>query len=57
MGCVAKVTPHLNEVAGENNWHVDINGPSKVLTISANTDEARVKEAVQKAGFKVESLQ
>lgn len=55
-GCIAKATPYLNEVAGEHNWQVDINDPSKILTVNAATDVARLKDAVSKAGFKVERL-
>jgi copper chaperone len=55
-GCIAKVTPHLNEAAGENNWTVDIADPSKILRIEEAADEVKVIEAVRKAGFKIEKL-
>jgi copper chaperone len=55
-GCVAKITPFLNETVGEGKWEVDINNPSKVLTISGENDEEKVKEAIQKAGFKADRL-
>lgn len=55
-GCVAKVTPHLNEALGENNWEVDIINPSKVLTVVGEDNESKVKEALQKAGYKAERL-
>jgi copper chaperone len=55
-GCVATVTPFLNEAVGENNWQVDTNNPSKVLTINTETDQAKIIEAVQKAGYKAEKL-
>jgi copper chaperone len=52
--CVAKVTPNLNEVAGETNWKVDIQNPNKTLTISTEgISEEEVIHAVEKAGFKV----
>ena len=53
-GCVAKVAPHLNEIVGEGNWEVDLTNPSKVLTINENVEEVKVKEAVEKAGFRAE---
>ena len=56
MGCVAKVTPFLNETVGENKWNVDINNPSKVLTIESDTKEEKVKEAVKRAGFTAERI-
>lgn len=55
--CVDKVTPFLNETAGENGWTVDTQNPNKILSVNATqTDEQKVKEAVQKAGFKIETL-
>lgn len=53
-GCVAKVTPHLNEAVGENNWKVDITDPSKVLTIPESISEEKVKDALKKAGYSAE---
>lgn len=55
-GCVAKVTPFLNEALGENNWKVDVNDASKVLTVNGESDKTRIISAVEKAGFKAESL-
>ena len=55
-GCVAKVTPHLNEAVGEDNWNVDVSNPSKILSVVGETSESKIKEAVQKAGFKIEKV-
>ncbi|HSC40406.1 MAG TPA: heavy-metal-associated domain-containing protein [Chitinophagaceae bacterium] len=56
-GCIAKVTPALNQSAGENNWKVDIENPDKILTVSANGHtESEIKSAVEKAGFKAEKV-
>ena len=56
-GCVARVTPVLNKVAGENNWKVDTANPKKVLWVTTeNLSEADVIKAVEKAGYKAESL-
>lgn len=55
-GCVAKVTPFLNEALGEDNWEVDYNNPSKILTVVGDTDKSSVIEAVEKAGYKAESI-
>ena len=55
--CVAKVTPVLNETAGEANWKVDTQNPKKVLTVSTDKlSEEEVITAVKKAGFKAEQL-
>jgi copper chaperone len=55
--CIAKVTPVLNEVVGDNNWHVDITDPRKPLTVtSEHCSEAEVIKAVERAGYKAEGL-
>ena len=55
-GCVAKVTPFLNEALGEDNWGVDYNNPSKILTVIGEKNNAKVIQAVEKAGYKAEKL-
>jgi copper chaperone CopZ len=55
-GCVAKVTPFLNEVVGQDNWNVDYNNPSKILTVNSEQDKTRVIEALEKAGYKAEVI-
>ena len=55
--CIAKVTPVLNETLGEKAWKVDTANPKKVLTVTTeNLSEAEVIKAVEKAGYKAESL-
>lgn len=52
-GCIEKVTPFLNAVAGEGNWKADITAPGKLLTVQGDKMNSQdVTEAVQKAGFK-----
>jgi copper chaperone CopZ len=53
-GCVAKVTPYLNEVTGEGNWSVDLSQPIKQIELSADISFEKVKVAFEKAGFKVD---
>ncbi|MBX2962094.1 MAG: heavy metal transport/detoxification protein [Cyclobacteriaceae bacterium] len=55
-GCIATVTPHLNEAIGEGKWEVDLNTPAKILTIAGETDVAKAKEAVEKAGYNAEKI-
>ena len=56
-GCIAKVTPSLNNVAGENNWQVDVNNPSKILSVTGdNFSEKQIIDAVSKEGFKAERI-
>lgn len=57
-GCVGKATPFLNEVAGEDNWEVDVQNPDKILTVASDEklDAEAVIKAVQEAGYKAEKL-
>ena len=55
--CIAKVTPVLNEVAGENKWKVDIQDPQKTLSvISGNVNETQIINALQKIGYNAELI-
>lgn len=56
-GCVAKVTPGLNETKDIDHWNVDTNNPDKILTVQTKAaSKEQVIEAVKKAGFKIEAL-
>ena len=55
-GCIAKVTPYLNETLGPGNWEVDIEDPSKVLTVTGEESEEKIQKALKKAGYKAEKL-
>ena len=55
--CVATVTPFLNDAEGVCHWEVDTTTKDKVLTVkSTGISHQEVIEAVQKAGFKIESI-
>jgi copper chaperone len=58
-GCVAKATPYLNKVAGEDNWEVDITNPDKLLHIETDKEikPEDVIEALKEAGYKAEPVQ
>lgn len=56
-GCIATVTPFLNESVGAGNWQVDTQNPDKVLTVQTEGVTAdSVKAAVQQAGYKAEVM-
>ncbi|RBL91930.1 heavy-metal-associated domain-containing protein [Chitinophaga flava] len=56
-GCIAAVTPALNEVAGQDNWEVDLQSPDKVLTVSTDkVVKEEIRQAIEKAGYKAEAL-
>jgi copper chaperone CopZ len=57
-GCITTVTPVLNNIAGADNWKVDLASPDRVLSISAvNIDKNEVRNALGKVGYKAEALQ
>ena len=56
-GCVAKVTPVLNDAKDVAEWNVDTANPAKVLTVKTESlDEEQIAGLVAKAGFKAEKL-
>jgi len=56
-GCLARVMPHLNNLAGKNTWRVDLLNPEKTLTVESNEiDSIEIIETINKAGFKAELL-
>lgn len=55
-GCLAKVTPVLNETVGEDNWEVDLQDPNKTLTVVSDASENEVVAAIKEAGYEVEKV-
>ncbi len=56
-GCLAKVTPYIDQTEGIESWEVDLKNLDKVLTIKGqNLDAERIKNVVQEAGYYAESL-
>ncbi|MBS0032008.1 heavy-metal-associated domain-containing protein [Chitinophaga sp. 22321] len=56
-GCIATVTPVLNNLAGKDNWEVDLQSPDKILTVTKeNLDKSEVRVAIEKAGYRAEAL-
>ena len=56
-GCVAKITPKLNEAKGIVTWNVDTGNPNKVLTVQTdNLPKESVIEIVKRAGFSIQAL-
>lgn len=56
MGCVAKFTPHIENVEGIQAWAVDTTTPDKVLTIEGDLTESEALALVKKAGFIVREV-
>jgi copper chaperone len=56
-GCVAKVTPFLNETPGIAAWEVDTGNADKILSVRTDkADAEQVKRQVEKAGFRAEKI-
>jgi len=56
-GCIAKVTPFLDNTNGIETWTVDTTNKDKLLSItSTGISENEIIDTVQKAGFKIEAL-
>ncbi len=57
-GCIEKVSPYLNRVAGEKNWEVNLEHPDRILTIpdSENLKASEVVDALNQAGYKAEKI-
>lgn len=55
-GCLAQVTPALNETAGENNWTVDLQSPEKTLVVNTNRQGKDIEKAVKQAGFTADKI-
>jgi copper chaperone len=56
-GCIATITPHLNQVQGIEKWNVDTANPQKILTVESSgiLPEAIVK-VLEKAGYKADPI-
>jgi copper chaperone len=54
-GCIATVTPYLDNLEGLENWNVDLNDPERILTAEiSGITAADVIAELQKAGYKAE---
>lgn len=57
MGCVARVTPALDEAVGKGNWEVDLQSADRQLTVTTeDADAETVEAAVVEAGFRAEEV-
>jgi copper chaperone CopZ len=52
-GCVNAVRKGLNEIAGENNWSVDLSQAIKTLEISEDISLSSLQGVFEKAGHSI----
>lgn len=56
-GCIATVTPHLNQVKGIISWNVDTTDPLKIMTVETEGISAEEITLVMKtAGYQAELI-
>ena len=57
-GCIATVTPHLNAMAGLEQWNVDTDVADKILTVTVDSENLKeeIVETLKKAGFQAELI-
>lgn len=55
-GCIATVTPFLNEQKEISAWTVDTTRPEKVLTVEGDVSPETVMSTLGKAGFTAEKI-
>ena len=54
--CIAKITPSLNANEEIKKWEVDTLNPSKILTVESDLSADEVKQIVENAGYKAETI-
>ena len=56
-GCIATVTPHLNQIKGIGKWNIDTSNPLKVLTVEdSELLPDVIIEKLKEAGYKAELI-
>lgn len=56
-GCIATVTPHLNQIKGIIKWSVDTSNPLKILTVETEENNPEVIiETLKAAGYKADLM-
>ncbi|WP_432712652.1 heavy-metal-associated domain-containing protein [Pedobacter sp.] len=55
-GCIATVTPFLNEQKEISSWSVDTSTLEKTLTVEGNVSAETIINTLKEAGFKAEEI-
>lgn len=56
-GCIATVTPVLDQAVGAGNWQVDLNDPQRILTLPEGIDLPKVQADLKVVGYRMEPVQ
>ena len=55
--CIARITPHLNQLEGIDKWSVDTTTQMKILTVeTADITPEAIINALKDAGYKGEAI-
>ena len=56
-GCIATVTPHLNQVKGIISWNVDTIDPLKIMTVeTVGVSAEEITSVMKTAGYQAELI-
>lgn len=56
-GCIATVTPHLNQIKGIISWNVDTTDPLKIMTVETEGISAEeITSVIKTAGYQAELI-
>lgn len=56
-GCIAKVTPALNQIKGILKWEVDTGHPHKILSVDTeDTNNTEIIDVLNTLGYKAEII-
>lgn len=55
-GCIAAVTPVLDEAVGAGNWQVDLADPLRILTLPEGIDLPKVQAGLKAVGYQAEPV-
>ncbi|EPR67221.1 MULTISPECIES: heavy-metal-associated domain-containing protein [Bacteroidota] len=53
--CVTAITPAMNAL-NASHWEVDLKSPDRILTVEGETAAAEIMAALEKSGYKGESI-
>lgn len=53
--CVATIKPEMDQLENVS-WEVDLSDPDRILTVNGECSEEKIKKALEKAGYKGESI-
>jgi copper chaperone len=57
-GCVATITPFLNQEKGIANWNVDLENPQRILAVETEElSSGEIVDVMKKAGYQASPIE